>query len=106
MIDGFQTYFQLAIRGGIAEGAGNVEQAARKVLPVAGVQRLAREACDAVSGALADVLIGIGAGLAFFGGRQAEADDGEMRGEDTINVEVVDRREELAPGQVAVAAED
>src|SRR5262249_32279801 len=39
-------------------------------------------------------------------GGQAEADDGEVRRQDAVHVEVVDGRQELAPGEVAGGAED
>ena len=46
------------------------------------------------------------AALALFGAGQAEADDGEVRRQHAVLVQVIDSRQQLAPGQVAVAAED
>ena len=53
---------------------------------------------------LADVLVGVAADRAL--GRQAEADHGEVRRQHAVDVEVVDGRQQLAPGQIACGAED
>src|SRR5262249_1447718 len=64
------------------------------------IQRLPGELLDAVSGALANPLIGIALRA------DAESDDGEIGRQDAVEIEVIDRRQELPPRQVPGGAED
>ena len=104
LIDGFEPGLELGVGAGVVEAAGHEEEGAGEVGPMAFVEVLAREATDAVAGAVADPFVGIALDFAF--GGQAETDDGEMRRQDAIHIEVVDGRQQFTPGEIARRAED
>ncbi len=104
LVDGLHAGLEADVGAGVVEAAGHEEEGAGEVGPVALVEVLAREAVDAVAGAVADPLVGVA--LDFALGGQAEADDGEVRRQHAVHVEVVDGRQQLAPGQIAGRAED
>ncbi len=104
LVDGLHAGLEADVGVGVVEAARHEEEGAGVVGPVALVEVLAREAVDAVAGAVADPLVGVALDLAL--GRQAEADDGEVRRQHAVHVEVVDGRQQLAPGQIAGRPED
>ncbi len=104
LIDRLDLGLELGVGASIVEAAGHEKKGTSEVGPVIVVERLAREASDAVLGAVANVLVGIAADVAL--GGQTEADHGEMRRQHAVDVEVVHGWQQLAPGQIAAGAED
>ena len=100
LVDLLQLGLERGVGLGLVERALDVEQGPGEVVPVVLFQRLPGEPLDAGPGSVADPLIRLPLGA------EAEADDGEVRGQDAVDVEVVDGGEELAPGEVPGGAED
>ena len=92
----------LAVRAGVSAPTGDTARGLGSGKPT--YHALLVASLDAFAGPVAQPLVGVARDLAV--GRQAEADHGEVRRQRAVHVEVVHRRQQLAPGQVAVAAED
>jgi len=104
LVERIEPRFQLFVSAHVVEAALDEEQPARKVRPRGLVDGLAGEARDTALGSRTDVLVRIRVAGAFR--RYAERNDREMRRQHAIDVEVVDRGQELAPAQITGSAEN
>ena len=93
-----QKIFELRVKILVAEVSRQVVYAADKPLPEVGIDRFGAEFLDVLRGLLTEV----------FGRdrRACDADHGELAGEQFALGQVVERRNQFAPGQVAGRSED
>jgi len=98
VLDGIQPRAERRERPLVVEGHIDEEERVGERLPGLLVDRPARELGHAVFGERAVRIVR----LVF----AADADDGDLRGKEMVDVQVIERRQQLAVRQVAAAAED